>query len=333
MAESLRGYPVRLRAHAKTHKCPVIAHHQIMRGAVGVCCQTLGEAEAMVAGGVRNILITNQVVEPGKMARLAALAAQAEVLVCVDDEGNVRDLDLVAGGFGVRLPVLVEVDIGQNRCGVDPGEPALALARSVAGRPNLRFAGIQAYHGKAQHLYDLEERVEVVERAVALVRSTVELIRSEGLSCEVVTGGGTGSYPIEAASGVYNEVQAGSYIFMDADYKKVDGVASAFEASLFVLTTVLSRAGGRAVCDAGLKASSIDSGLPLVKDRPEILYLSASDEHGTLRPDDRPLLVGDRLFLIPGHCDPTVNLHDWFVGVRNGRVEAIWPIAARGANT
>ena len=174
MVDSLEGHPVRLRAHAKTHKCPIIANHQVSRGAVGICCQTLGEAEAMVLGGMRNILITNQIVSPGKLRRLAALSKQAEVMVCVDDEANLQDLEAAAHVFNVRLPVLVEVNIGQNRCGVEPGAPTLALARSVAAWPGLRFAGIQAYHGKAQHIYEPGRRAEVMGAAVSLVRQSVE---------------------------------------------------------------------------------------------------------------------------------------------------------------
>ncbi len=335
MVESLKGRPVRLRAHAKTHKSPIIASHQIARGAVGICCQTLGEAEVMVQGGVRNILITNQIVSPAKIRRLAALAKYAEIMVCVDHEDNLVLLDDAAEGFGVRLPVLVEINVGQNRCGVEPGAAALALARSVMAYRNLRFAGIQGYHGKSQHIYDPGQRAEVVNAAISLVRQTVDLLRTHGLECELVSGGGTGTYPIEAASGVYNEVQCGSYIFMDADYNKVRGDGLAFESALFVLTTVISKSGDRAVCDAGLKASSVDSGMPVVHDRPEIKYAGAADEHGVLQlgRDSALVRVGDRLRLIPGHCDPTVNLYDWFVGFRDKTVEALWPIAARGANS
>ncbi|MDB5353497.1 MAG: dhaa [Planctomycetota bacterium] len=332
MAASVAAFPVRLRPHAKTHKCPIIAQHQVARGAVGVCCQTLGEAEAMVLGGVRNILITNQVVSPGKIRRLVALVKQAEVMVCVDDVANVLQLDAAARSIGVRLPVLVEVDIGQHRCGVEPGVPTFELARQVADRPGLRFAGLHAYHGIAQHVYGLSARVELMEHALGALDETVALLLSRGLVCGLVTGGGTGTYPIEAASGVYTEVQPGSYIFMDADYRRVEGAPALFESALFVLTTVLSRTGSRAVCDAGLKASSIDSGLPQVKDRPEIRYVGASDEHGTLEDGSGSVRVGDPLWLIPGHCDPTVNLYDWYVGIRDDRVEALWPISARGAN-
>lgn len=333
MTRSLAGSGVRLRPHAKTHKCPIIARHQVERGAVGVCCQTIGEAEAMVLGGVRDVLITNQIVTPGKIRRLVGLAKQADVMACVDSAGNVADLADAASVRGVCLPVLVEVDVGQHRCGVEPGGAAAALARVIAERPSLRFAGIHAYHGGAQHLYDEGERRAALDRVAALVRETIAALTACGLGPEIVTGGGTGTYPMEAASGVYNEVQPGSYVFMDGDYRNVAGAPRAFEQALFVLTTVLSARPDRAVCDAGLKASSTDSGLPTVCDRGGVLYVGASDEHGSLAVDvagEGPI-VGERLRLVPGHCDPTVNLHDWLVGVRGGIVESIWPVAARGA--
>jgi len=334
MAASLAGTRLRLRPHAKTHKSPVVGLQQVARGAVGVCCQKVSEAEAMVNGGVRNVLVTNEIVGPRKLARLASLARQAEVGVCVDDPQNVRDLDAAARAFGVRLPVLVEVNVGANRCGVEPGEPAATLARQVAAQPGLRFAGLQAYQGRAQHIQDVEKRREAIDLAIAKVRESVDALSRAGLPCEAVTGAGTGSYRFEAASGVYTEIQAGSYIFMDADYKKVEGFPSEFENALFVLATVMSRATrDRAVVDAGLKAFSVDSGMPVVQGRPDLEVQRASDEHGVLllRDPAAPVRVGDRLFLIPGHCDPTINLHDWYVGIRGGRVEALWPIAARGA--
>ncbi len=334
MAAFMARQSARLRPHAKTHKCPVIALHQVARGAVGVCCQKVSEAEALVYGGVRNVLVSNEVVGAPKLARLVALAKQAEVAVCADDAGNVRQLDEAARAFGVRLPVLVEVDVGQGRCGVEAGAPAVALAKLVAGRSGLRFAGLQAYHGSAQHIQDVAKRREAIEQAVGKVRETVAELRRAGLACETVGGGGTGSYEFESASGLYTEIQAGSYIFMDVDYKRVAGFPSAFENALFVLATVMSRpAADRALVDAGLKAFSVDAGLPVVRGRPELEVVRASDEHGKLlvRDPGTPLSVGDKLWLIPGHCDPTVNLYDWYVGVRGDRVEALWPIAARGA--
>jgi 3-hydroxy-D-aspartate aldolase len=335
MTQSLEGKSLRLRPHAKTHKCPTIALHQMERGAVGICCQTLGEAEVMAANGVPDILITNQVVSPKKIRRLAELAAKANVAVCADNESNVADLARAAFELGIRLPVLIEVDIGQHRCGVEPGDSAVALAQAVADRPSLRFSGMHAYHGGAQHVYSSPERSEVMRRAIALAGETADRIRSRGLPVDRITGGGTGTYLPEADSGVYDEVQPGSYIFMDADYGRVDGAPRVFEHSLSVLTTVLSTSKGRCVCDAGLKASSTDSGLPVVLERPGLAYVGASDEHGTISVGDGAAgpRVGEKIRLIPGHCDPTVNLHDWFVAVRGERVEAIWPILARGANT
>jgi D-serine deaminase-like pyridoxal phosphate-dependent protein len=334
MAASLAGTPARLRGHAKTHKCPVVALHQIARGAVGACCQKVSEAEAMVYGGVRNVLVSNEVVDVRKIARLVGLARQAEVAVCADDPGNVRDLDQAARAFGVRLPVLVEIDVGMGRCGVPPGEPALALARHVAAQPGLRFAGLQAYHGRAQHINEEDRRRAAIEVAIDQVHQTVDLLKRHGLACETVSGAGTGTYRWEAASGVYTEVQAGSYCFMDVEYGLVEGFPREFEQSLFVLATVMSRpAPDRAVLDAGLKALSVDKGLPRVRGLAGVEYQRASDEHGILRleGDGRGLALGDRVWLVPGHCDPTINLHDWYVAVRRGRVEALWPITARGA--
>jgi D-serine deaminase-like pyridoxal phosphate-dependent protein len=337
LADAAAAAGIGLRPHAKTHKCPVIARRQMAAGAVGVCCQKVSEAEALVHGGVDNVLVSNEVVDPRKLARLAALAREAWVGVCVDDADNVDAVSAAACAARVTLPVLVEVNVGANRCGVAPGEAALQLAQLVAGSPGLRFAGLQAYQGSAQHIREWARRKEAIDRAVKAVKQTLALLQGHGLSCERVTGAGTGTWPFEAASGVYTELQAGSYLFMDADYGRnldAEGThASEFRQSLFVLATVMSHpAKERAVVDAGLKAVSVDSGLPLVADRDGVEYHDASDEHGTLvlRGPGCDLQVGERLRLVPGHCDPTVNLHDWFVGYRGDRVEALWPISARG---
>src|SRR5688572_32196449 len=336
MDASLAGKKIRIRPHAKSHKCPEIALRQIKRGAVGVCCQKVSEAEAMVDGGVPDVLIANEVVGGTKLKRLAALAKRAKVAVCADDAGNVNALDEAARAAGVRLDVLVEVNVGANRCGVEPGEPALLLSKTIAQSKNLRFAGLQAYQGGAQHLRKVEERRAAIERACASVRRTTDLLAQAGIACEKVTGAGTGTYLFEATSGVYHELQAGSYIFMDVDYAKNDWTESGiprFEHSLFVWATVMSKSSAtHAVVDAGLKASSVDSGMPRVADAEGAEYVKASDEHGVLKLDARArLALGDKLKLIPGHCDPTVNLYDQYVCVRGGRVEAIWPITARGA--
>jgi len=333
---SLAGKRIKVRPHAKSHKCPEIGLRQITRGAVGVCCQKVSEAEAMVEGGVPDVLIANEVVGAPKLARLAALAKRARVAVCADDAGNVEALDQAARAAGIRLDVLVEVDVGANRCGAEPGEPAAALAARIAACRNLRFGGLQAYQGAAQHLRKVEERRAAIESAVARVRQTVAALQEAGIACERVTGAGTGTYLFEAVSGAYDEIQPGSYIFMDVDYARNEWTESGiprFEHSLFVWTTVMSRpAPDRAVVDAGLKASSVDSGMPRVAQVEGVEYVKASDEHGVLKLDaPARLAVGEKLKLIPGHCDPTVNLYDHYVCVRKGRVEALWPITARGA--
>ena len=335
--QSLVDTRIRVRPHAKSHKCPEIALRQMARGAIGVCCQKVSEAEAMVEGGVMNVLVSNEVVGPSKLARLAGLAKRARVSVCVDNEQNIGDLDNAARVAGTKIDVFIEVNVGANRCGVEPGEPCVPLAQRIAATKHLRFAGLQAYQGAAQHARTPIERKAAIARAVQLVQNTIEALQAHGLKPEIITGAGTGTYPLEAASGVYNEIQPGSYIFMDADYNRNlddDGKpARNFEQSLYVWATVMSHATAeRAVVDAGLKALSVDSGMPLVADLPGVEFLRASDEHGVLKLlQGSRLTVGDKIRLIPGHCDPTVNLYDWIVGVRGDKVESVWPVTARGA--
>ena len=338
LADRVQG-KVRLRPHAKTHKCPVIALKQIELGAVGACVQKVSEAEAMVYGGVRDVLVTNEVVGRQKLRRLMALAHAARVGVCVDDPAQIADLDAAAAEAGVaELPVHVEINMGGNRCGVEPGEPALGLARRIGDSRHLRFAGLQAYHGSAQHLRGWQERQQAISGAVAKAATTRDLLHANGIACDSITGAGTGTFEFEAGSGVYTELQCGSYVFMDADYGRnldPDGEPTrAFEPSLFVWATVMSRpTDERAIVDAGLKALAFDSGPPVVWDEPAATYERASDEHGRLAiaSATNRLKLGDKVRLVPGHCDPTVNLYDWYVGIRNDRVESVWPITARGA--
>jgi D-serine deaminase-like pyridoxal phosphate-dependent protein len=336
MADAAKESGVRLRPHAKSHKCAQIARAQIAAGAVGVCSQKVSEAEALVAGGVADVLVTNEIVGKQKLAHLARLAREAKVGVLADDAGNVADLDAAAQAEHVRLDVLIEIDVGARRCGIAPGEPALALARRIAACRSLRFAGVHAYHGSAQHVREPRERGVAISAAAEKARLTKALIENAGIACETITGAGTGTFMLESASRVYNEIQPGSYVFMDADYNRnvwEEGWPR-FEQSLFVLATVMSAPSpGHAVLDAGLKASSVDSGLPQVHDRPGVEYVKASDEHGVLKiaAGAKAPKLGEKLLLVPGHCDPTVNLYDWFVCVRNGKVEALWPVTARGA--
>jgi D-serine deaminase-like pyridoxal phosphate-dependent protein len=343
MAEAVRRLGVRLRPHAKTHKSPIIALRQIAAGAVGVCCQKVSEAEVLAAGGVGDILVSNEVVGADKLDRLARLARSCRVAVCTDDAGNVAGLDRAAERQGVELDVLVEIDVGGNRCGIAPGAAAARLARQVAASRQLRFAGLQAYHGSAQHMRAPGERKAAIEAAARLIRETIAALAAKGLTAAVVTGAGTGTFEAEAASGVWNELQPGSYIFMDADYRRNTPDPAArvapFAQALFVYATVMSLpAPERAVIDAGHKALSNDSGPAEPWVLPGARYHRPSDEHGILDLSacKERLQLGDKVLLVPGHCDPTVNLHDWYVGVRGlhtpqARVEAVWPVAARGA--
>jgi 3-hydroxy-D-aspartate aldolase len=343
MADFVGKSDVRLRAHAKTHKSPIIAAKQMELGAVGMCCQKVSEAEVLVDGGIGDVLVSNEVAGAAKLDRLAALARRAKIAVCVDDPGNVAEMEAAAAKAGVTLDVLVEIDVGARRCGIAPGAPAARLAKQIASSPHLNFAGLQAYHGSAQHVRKADTRRDQIARAVEMVEDTLGALRAAGLEARIVGGGGTGTYENEAASRVYTELQCGSYIFMDADYarnKRADGgLFDDYEHALFICATVMSMpAPERAVVDAGLKAFSVDSGMPLAWQLPGALYHRPSDEHGILdltTCTERPKR-GDKVLLVPGHCDPTVNLHDWYIGVRGfgtpaARVESVWPVAARGA--
>jgi D-serine deaminase-like pyridoxal phosphate-dependent protein len=343
MAAFVSKAGVKLRAHAKTHKSPIIAARQMELGAVGVCCQKVSEAEIMVEGGISDVLVSNEVVGAGKLDRLAALARRAKVGVCVDDPASVPELEAAAAKAGAALDVLVEIDVGAKRCGIAPGVPAARVAEQVAASQHLRFAGLQAYHGSAQHVREAGARRDHIARAVELVEETLRALRSVGLEAGIIGGGGTGTYEHEAASRVYNELQCGSYIFMDADYarnKRADGgMFDAYEHALFIYASVMSMPGReRAVLDAGLKTFAFDSGMPVPWRLPGAVYHRPSDEHGILDLSNCAVHPGrgDKVLLVPGHCDPTVNLHDWYVGIRGlgmpgARVECLWPVAARGA--
>ncbi|MGD0105377.1 MAG: DSD1 family PLP-dependent enzyme [Rhodopila sp.] len=337
MAALLAPTGVKLRAHAKTHKSPVIAKLQMARGAVGSCVQKVTEAEVLAWGGVPDILVSNEVVGPAKLARLCALAGIAKVAVCADDTGQVEAIETAARNAGIRMTVLVEIDVGGGRCGVRPGPDAVALAGRIAASKHLIFGGLQAYHGSAQHKRTPAERQTLIGGAIDASRRTIEQLRQQGLDCAIVGGAGTGTFEIESKSGVYTEMQAGSYVFMDADYARNLDEAGApvgtFRHALFVLSSVMSQGQqGVAVVDAGHKAVAVDSGLPTVWQRPDVRYTSASDEHGKLQYGSETAAprIGEKLRLVPGHCDPTVDKFDWYVGVRNGRVECLWPVAARG---
>ncbi len=330
--------PISFRPHAKSHKCPDIARQQMAHGAMGICCQKVSEAKIFADAGVGDILISNEVVGEKKIQAIGALAQQVKLTVCVDHLDQARALNQEAIRCGIRLNVLIEMDVGAGRCGIAPGQPCLELAQAMRGLSHLNCLGLQAYHGPAQHMRLKAEREAALAAAIDQVIMTRDLLRDHGIVCEVIAGAGTGSFLIEAMSSIYTEVQPGSYLFMDVDYARNDWALSGmphFEHSLFVLSTVMSApTSNRRVLDAGLKASSVDSGMPRLADHSEIEFIKASDEHGVLigPPETiEKVCLGDKLRLIPGHCDPTVNLYNEIIGVRQGRVESIWPIAARGA--
>jgi 3-hydroxy-D-aspartate aldolase len=330
---------VRHRVHGKMHKSVDVAKLQEkLGGSVGVCCQKVSEAEVFARGGIKDVMVSNQVTQPAKIDRLARLPLLgARAICCVDDPANVADLSAGAVKHGTQIECVVEIDCGAGRCGVTTTEEVVKIAKMIDAAEGLKFAGLQAYQGAMQHMDSYADRKAKIDVAVAQVADAIAALKEEGLECDIVGGGGTGSYYFEGNSGVFNELQCGSYAFMDADYGRIldkDGNridAGEWENALFILTSVMSHAKeDLAVVDAGLKAQSIDSGLPVVFGRDDVEYFKCSDEHGVIRDPQQVLKVNDKLKLVPGHCDPTCNVHDWYVGVRGGKVETLWPVSARG---
>jgi 3-hydroxy-D-aspartate aldolase len=339
MGDYAKAHGMRHRTHGKMHKSVDVQRLQEkLGGACGVCCQKVSEAEVFARGGIKDILVSNQVRDPAKIDRLARLPKLgARTICCVDDLANVADLSSAAQKHGTEIECLVEIDCGAGRCGVTTTRDVVAIAKAIDGAEGLKFSGLQAYQGAMQHLDSYDERKAKIDIAVAMVKDAVDTLKAEGLDCDIVGGGGTGSYYFESNSGVYNELQCGSYAFMDADYGRIldkDGKRidqGEWENAFFILTSVMSHAkADKAIVDAGLKAQSVDSGLPVIYGRDDVEYIKCSDEHGVVMDPNGALKVNDKLKLVPGHCDPTANVHDWYVGVRNGKVECLWPVSARG---
>lgn len=339
MGEFAKSHGMRHRVHGKMHKSVDVALLQEkLGGSCGVCCQKVSEAEVFARGGIKDVLVSNQVRQPAKIDRLARIPKLgARTICCVDDLDNVAELSAAVIRHGTQIECLVEIDVGAGRCGVQYGAAVVELAVAIDQAKGLKFAGIQAYQGAMQHLDGYEERQAKTQIAIDQVRETVDLLKAVDLECDIVGGGGTGSYYFESASGVFNELQCGSYAFMDADYgrildkegKRID--RGEWENALFILTSVMSHAkADKAIVDAGLKVQSVDSGLPTIYGRDDVEYVKCSDEHGVVADPNGVLRVNDKLKLVPGHCDPTCNIHDWYVGVRDGRVEVVWPVSARG---
>jgi 3-hydroxy-D-aspartate aldolase len=339
MGDYANAHGMRHRAHGKMHKSvDVLKLQQELGGAIGVCCQKVSEAEVFVRGGIKDVLVSNQVRDPAKIDRLARLPKLgSRIIVCVDDVANVADLSVAAQKHGTVIECLVEIDCGAGRCGVKTTDEVIEIAKAIDSAAGLKFTGIQAYQGAMQHIDSYDDRKAKLDAAIAQVEDAAGELDAVGLKPELVSGGGTGSYYFESGSGVYNELQCGSYAFMDADYGRIldkDGKRidqGEWDNALFILTSVMSHAKPHlAIVDAGLKAQSVDSGLPFVYGRNDVKYIKCSDEHGVVEDAAGVLKINDKLRLVPGHCDPTCNVHDWYVGVRNGKVETLWPVSARG---
>jgi len=332
MAAFFAEGPCRLRPHFKAHKTPEIARRQLAAGSVrGLTCATVGEAE-VVSSFCDDILIANEVVSADKCARIAALAGTRSVLVAVDSSDGLGALVSAALRARVTVGVLVDVNVGQNRCGIAPGTAALELARQVSRTPGVALRGVMGYEGHVQPIAERREREAAARRAMQLLVSTAELLRSEGLPCDVVSAGGTGTYDISGRTPGVTEIQAGSYALMDSDY---GGLDLPFEQALFVLGTVVSRPSPeRLVADCGHKSCTKDHGLPQVVDVAGAVVSGLNDEHVTVAvPASCPLTIGDRIRLRPSHVDPTMNLHDVVYAVDEHGVVEGWSVEARGYRT
>ena len=331
------------RPHAKTHKCPAIARMQLDTGSVGICVAKVSEAQVLFDHGVQQLLMTTSNVTPFKIRRAMHLRKRCDDFIqATDTAENARDLSEAAEAASVVADVVVDVDPGGHRTGITPGAPALELARLVDRLPGLRLRGLLCYDGGSQHVKGFEARqAQTLERLAAAAETRAQMQRA-GLSTEIFSGGGTGTYNIDHQTPGFTDVQVGSYVFMDAQYIDIGGandpdVYNDFQPALTILTTVLNaQYEGRATTDAGAKACTINRPWSRVKGETGMSYTSGSDEFGTIRYEadaSRTYAVGDKLELIVSHCDPVVNLYDRMYAARNGIVEAVWPIAARGRST
>ena len=338
MADFLKTRNIGLRPHTKTHKCPYLAHRQVALGAVGICCAKVSEAEVMVDAGLDQVLITSPVVTREKIDRVLALAKRCPGLqIVVDQERNAADFDLAAAAAGLQLPVLIDLESGTGRTGVAMGAPAVALARHIATLRHLRLDGLQCYGGHVMHIADPVERrtrsLRMLERAL----ETKASIEAEGIPLAVFTGGGTGTYDIDSTLEGVTDLQCGSYLVMDVQYGVLNApegrLFDLFPPAMFVWSTAISQPlPDRITIDAGLKALYRDSPRCEVRDITGVSYGWGGDEHGILRLEapSRPIALGDKVAIIPAHCDPTINLYDCFHACRGDQVEELWPIAARG---
>jgi D-serine deaminase-like pyridoxal phosphate-dependent protein len=331
MAADARAWGVNVRPHAKTHKTPAVAHMQLAAGAIGITCAKLGEAEVMADGGIGEILISQEIVGELKVHRLIALSQRCHVTTVIDDLEGAEALSQAAGAAGITLDFLVDVTPGFGRTGMPAGEPAARLAEQVARLPGLHFMGIQGYEGHLQFVNPASERETRVAEAMEMLADTKARMEKAGLQLQIVSTAGTGTCRFAARNPVVTEIQPGSYVVMDSRYAGTEAVE--FDHSLSILTSVVSRAArsDAVIVDAGLKTLSTDHGPAATRGLPGATYEPAGDEHGRIMyPDGHQLPLGQKLELIPSHCDTTINLHDRYYVVREGMVVDVWNIDARG---
>jgi D-serine deaminase-like pyridoxal phosphate-dependent protein len=333
MAAFLKGKSVKLRPHCKTHKCVEVAKRQLAAGAIGITCAKVSEAEVFAAQGIENILIANQITGATKIDRVTELAAKCDLKIAVDSLENIIDLQKAAQHKSVKLGILVEIEIGMSRCGVPAGAPVLKLAEAIIDAPNLIFKGLQAYEGHLVMLPDPEERKTKVEETMKKVLDTYNLLHANGIPVDMVSGGGTGTFDITSDCEPFNEIQAGSYVFMDSTYKQFQPV---FENALFILSSVVSRpAPERLITDIGLKSASKEFGWPVLLEVEDAEFFYLSEEHGVMtlgQPEKVDLKAGQKVRYLPSHCCTTVNLYDQLYVVQGNKVVDIWRIDARGCS-
>lgn len=332
VATFCRRHGVAWRPHSKGHKSTIVAQKLVDAGAIGATCAKLGEAEVMAAAGIRDLLIANTLAGPAKVARLVELRRIADPIVCIDHLDQALPISLAMQAAGLRLRVVIELDVGMHRAGVLPGQPALALARGLHELPGLELSGVMGWEGHLLMIAEQDKKKQEIDSALGGLIATRDLLLEHGLPCPIVSGGGTGSYLYTAPHPGLTEIQAGGIIFMDAFYRHKCHIAD-LEQALTIAVTVVSRpAPDRAIIDAGRKTMNQELHLPLVQGRHDIRIRALSAEHGILELDSsaQDLKIGDQLQIIPGYCDLTVMLHEAFYAFRQDRLEAIWPIEARG---
>ncbi len=332
MADYFKTVNTELRPHVKTHKTPLLSHKQIAAGAIGVTCAKLGEAEAVIHAGIRDVLVANQIIGTQKIARLVNLAKQSDIMVAVDNAQNVTDISAAARAKGVTVRMLIEVNTGMNRCGVEPGQPTLELARHILRASHLKFEGLMGYEGHTVAKPNYAERDAAARHSVQLLVDAKHYLEKQSIAVPIMSGGGTGTFNITGSIPEMTEVQAGSYIFMDATYRNVEGVGEHFQCALTVLATVVSRpAPDRVIVDTGMKVLAKEFGMPQPVGMNGLEMVGLSEEHGKMNADASVSLTpGDKLEILPTHCCTTVNLHDRYCGIRDGIVESVWDITARG---